>query len=544
MRKFLILLPVILLGLFSCQRKNPSPAAPVKDPDYQKAASFLNRQNDSAFYYFNKVATGSKDSLQIARSYTNMAVIQSGAGDYFGSQESLLMSLKFLDPGKEKNRQCLYATYNELGLTSIDLKNYDAAITFFAQGIRFSKDHTFELIFLNNKALAYQKKGDYTRALALYRAILPQTIQPETYARVLSNMARTQWLARPGYHAAPALLKALAIRQKENDTWGENASYAHLADYYTPTRPDSALLYAGRMYTVALQLRSPDDQLEALQKLIRLVPPNETAEYFTRYTRLNDSLQTARNAARNQFALIRYEVEKNKADNLKLQKDNADNRYQIILQRTLLYGALVLLVAGTVIAWVWNRNTIRRNQLRLSKKVHDQVANGVYRIMTEVEHGKIDKLLLMDELEQVYERSRDISYEGPSDADPDFHQHIAALLTAFATPETKVLLTGNSAALWEKAGGKTRQEVEAILQELMVNMKKHSGAENVIIRFEQTGKQLRIDYLDDGKGLPRNHREGNGLRNTGNRIKAIRGSINFDGNGGKGLHVHISFPMQ
>lgn len=66
------------------------------------------------------------------------------------------------------------------------------------------------------------------------------------------------------------------------------------------------------MFEIAKQLDSPDDQLEALQKLIALEPSEKSKFYFSKYQKINDSLQTARSKAKNQFALIRYETEKEK----------------------------------------------------------------------------------------------------------------------------------------------------------------------------------------------------------------------------------------
>ncbi|NOW98939.1 tetratricopeptide repeat-containing sensor histidine kinase [Mucilaginibacter sp. SG564] len=556
MKKRLFLLLLLVQGLLSCQTKNPPPGKPVKTADYKKAESFLYRQNDSAYYYFNKVVAVSKDSLQIAMAYNNMAVIQSDAGDYFGSQESLATSLRFLDEEKEKNYPCLSSDYNELGVTNVNLKNYEAALPFYDQAIRFTRKEAFKRIFLNNKALALEKKGDYVGALALYRSTISQTPKNgKEYARILSNMARTRWLQRPGYNAAPELLTALRIRQREKDLWGQNASYAHLADYYAMLKPDSAFRYAGEMYRVARLIASPDDQLEALQKLVRLGPPEAIKGYFFRYQQLSDSLQAARNAAKNQFAFIRYDVEKNKADKLKFQRDNTEKKYQLVRQRILLYGLILAVLAGVVFAVFWYRKrkqrleleaqrAISEHQFRTSKKVHDVVANGLYRIMSEIEYQHaIDKEQLLDRIEVLYEQSRDISYEKQSVAEDNFQDQVTALLMAFANAGTKVGMVGNARDIWENVSAPVREEVLHILQELMVNMAKHSQAAHVVVRFAREENKVEIHYADDGLGFPAQVTYGNGLRNTGNRIDHIHGAITFDTSAEKGLQIQVSFPV-
>ncbi|HEY8956262.1 tetratricopeptide repeat-containing sensor histidine kinase [Chitinophaga sp.] len=507
-------------------------------------------KDDSAFYYFNEVVSNSKDSLQIAMAYNGMATIQSGAGDYFGSQENLLTSLSYLNEQKADDRYCISSDYNELGSTSLNLKNYDAAIDYYDRALKFAENDDYKLTFLNNKALAYQKIKAFAQAIAIYDSILSKNKKDEkAFARVLSNRARARWLQDSTYQAAPELNEALQIRIKQDDYWGQNASYAHLSDYYANSHPDSALMYADKMYTIARHLNSPDDEIEALQKLILLGPSQTIRQYYKRYQYLSDSVQTARNTAKNQFALIRYDAEKNKIENLKLQKENADKKVQIIQQRLMIYGAAAAMILGVFLVVIWNRkrkqqmaSRIRDHKLKTSQKVHDVVANGLYRIMTEIEHHPIEKESLLDKIEDMYERSRDISYEQPEITSTDFQAEIAWLLKAFNTDNTRVVTAGNDKGLWEKVGTNIQKEVKHILQELMINMKKHSGASYVGIRFKQSGNQVEIQYTDNGAGLPPAYSFGNGLTNTENRIKNINGEITFT-NVNKGLKIQISFPI-
>ncbi|MXV50331.1 ATP-binding protein [Pedobacter sp. HMF7647] len=550
------MLSALVLVFCSCQKQIP-PVAVKENPDYKKAQSFLYHQNDSAFYYFNKVVSGSKDSLQIAVAYNNMAVIQSEAGDFFGCQESLLSSLGFLNETKKADRTCLASDFNELGLTSLNLKDYDAAIRFHNKASTFSDHKDFQLVIQNNKALAYQKKGSYPQAINLYKTTLGQTKKNSSdYARILSNLARTKWLQTPSYNAAPELQKAMQIRQLKKDTWGLNASYAHLTDFYTTRNPDSALFYARQMFRIATTLDSPDDQLEALQKLIKLAPAKAAQQYFIRYQRLNDSLQTARNAAKNQFALIRYDAEKNKSDNLRLQKDNTEKKFQIVRQRLMLYGILAFLISAATIAVVWYKkrkrrieleaqNAIQEHKLRTSKKVHDVVANGLYRIMTELEYkDQLSKEQLIDEIDALYEQSRDISYDRSSVHSQSFHEKITGLISSFDQPNTKVVIIGNNQQTWSGTSPAMQNEVWCILQELMINMKKHSKASHVTLRFKRETETIFIRYHDDGVGMTENVLLGNGLTNTGNRISVMKGELKFEAGPSNGLWITMSFPLE
>ncbi|MDH7464209.1 tetratricopeptide repeat protein [Chitinophagaceae bacterium 26-R-25] len=520
--------------------------------DFEKGESFMGLRNDSAFYYYNKVAAGSSDSLLMAMANNRMACIQTDAGDYFGSQQSLLLSLKYLSELKQEDRKCLSSDYNELGNTSLGLKNYDEAIKYYDLALKFSSGKPFTRIALNNKAVAYRKKKQYAQAISIYKSIIEESDKSrQEYARILSNLANVKWQRDSNYNAASELQTALHIREKEKDEWGLNASYAHLSDYYLKSHPALALRYGNRMYETAQQLRSPDDELEALQKLIPLSSVENSKHYFARYLYLRDSIQTSRNAAKFQFALIRFEAEKNKADILRLQKENAEKGYQI----TFLVLVVLILVAITVIIITLNRkrkqkiqlkaqNSIRESKLKTSKHVHDVVANGLYQIMVKVQHDdNMDKDVFLDEIEMLYEKSRNISYEQPVTDSVDFSGEIKQLLSSFSAPDIKVLLVGNEKELWAGVGRNVKHELKHVLQELMVNMRKHSSAKNVVVKFDQQEDQLLIQYADDGTGLQPGFSRGNGLRGIENRIDDICGSVTFDTHITKGLKIYIRVPI-
>jgi tetratricopeptide (TPR) repeat protein len=546
---------LLTICFFACRRQSTSPSSIIISPDLQKAESFLDKQNDSAFYYFDKVVTITKDSLQIGMAYNEMAVIQSDAGDYFGAQESLSMSLRFLDQGNEKHYKCLASDYNELGVASIKLQNYRVAPGYFDQALRYSRDQKFRLAIYNNMGFAYQEMNNYPAALRIYTEILPQTTRKKTYARILNNMATSKWRYHPGYNPVPELLKALKIRQDEKDLWGLNSSFTHLADYYTKSRPDSALFYANAMHHVARQIGSPDDELESLGLLIKLDRPKAAKAYFGRYQQLNDSLVIARGAAKNQFALIRYDVERNKTENLRLQKDNAEKKYQLVIRNVLLVAGFVFLIMVTMSGFMWYRKWKKRKEQekqkaildtrrKASKDVHDSLSNDIYLLMKRIKHDQVlDRSWLLKHTELVYKRSRNISYEILADNDAFFSERLGELLKSFGTEETKVSLVGNSPDLWQKVAPNIKLELKYILQELMVNMQKHSRAANVVVKFETRGASRLIIYKDDGIGIPKNAVHQNGLTNTGTRINAIQGQITFGNNDGKGLKIEISFPF-
>ena len=553
---FLFLLSI--LWLFSCRNDKPK-SIKFENVFYDKAIDYRNKnQYDSAFLYFIKAKDyylQQKDSLGIGKSMSNMGYILLNNKDYLGAQDLSINAVAYFDTLKLDHYKNLQFAYNNLGIATEHLANYDEAILFYQRALKYSKDDIISNVLRNNIANIHRRQNDYNKAVYIYNEILKQNIDSIQYARVLSNLAYTKWLQNNNYQAIPQLQKALKIRETRQDNEGLNASFAHLSDYYANKNPDSSAAYAAKMYQIANINRSPFDQIQALQKLIKSSPANQAKTYFLRYQNLVDSVQIANNKSKNQFALIRYEVEKNKAENLTLQKENAEKKYQIAKREVILVGTLLLGAAGAMIALIWYRKrkqkielqaqqAIQESRLKTSKKVHDVVANGLYRIMAEVENQKaVEKEDLLDKIEELYEKSRDISYDDLHVDEANFNEKIAELIKSFATDDVKVLIVGNDVELWKSVNVNTKYELKQVLQELMVNMKRHSQANNALVKFEIQHQKLNIAYKDNGIGLPKTLKFNNGLRNTGNRINGIAGTIIFDNEVDKGTLIKITVPL-
>jgi pentatricopeptide repeat protein len=544
---------IIIIFCYACS--NPPQVEKPKNPNFEKAYQFRDEgKKDSAFIYFDRAKDDflqERDSLRIAVSILNMGIIATDQGDYFGGQEFSLNAFSYFDEKNPDHFVYISSNYNNLGIASHELKQFRKAVEFYNKSLEFKPDSAWILVTKNNMANSYRKNGDLKAALAIYDEILSQDKIPEDHAMILSNYAYSKWVNNPNYNASTELREALSIRKELKHILGQSTSYDHLTDYYLNSRPDSALYFAKLRHDLIKNVNSPDDRLLALQKLIPLIDEQNSKKYFAQYRQLADSTQTVRNNAKNQFALIRYETEKHKANNLLLQRESTIRAIWII-------SLSLLLVGGSFLSIIWykkrkkrleleSQNAIQEGQLKTSKKVHDVVANGIYQIMTEIENNKnIDQEQILDKMESLYERSRDISYDvlASNEHQSNFENAIHQLLVSFASEETKVFILGNIKETWKHLSQDDYFEIKQVLQELMVNMKKHSKATQVAIRFELTHEKLNIFYTDNGIGVPEGIKFKNGLTNTGNRINSINGNINFGTSISGGLNVQLMIPIK
>lgn len=547
----------LLLILVCCREKQVVPEEFVfpSSPEFEKATKlYPTHPSDSAFVLFSNISETSNDSLLRATAFTYMAIIQSNAGDYFGAQESALAGLHLLDEQNINHRYCFSSLFNELGRSSNSMENYESAVFYYLKAIPLQTDTGYALKLKNNLAVAYRNLGRYTDAISMLEEVA-RAMDPDDrfYPIVVSNLAHTRWKANPEYYPVPEYLHILQRQQKENDWYGMNGTYKHLSEYYENHSSDSVLFYTRLWLRAAKEFDSAKDRQMALKRLSLLTSSQEAKSYFTQYTELDDSLQRARYNNSNQFAIIRYEAARYKAENLSLSEENAAKALHILRQQIILIAS-VLLALGVII-WFSRRsrkkrkrieleaqNAIRESQLKTSQKVHDVVANGLYRIMSEVEHQpELKKEQLLDQIEMLYEKSRDISYDNKASGKQS-KDRITELVSAFNTPHTRILLVGVNDIPWQDYAASILQTVETVLQELLVNMAKHSEAKNVAIRFQQKSGELSFLYTDDGKGLPPDFKKGNGIQNTENRILQMGGRIIFTQRQPTGLSVQINLP--
>ena len=187
---------------------------------------------------------------------------------------------------------------------------------------------------------------------------------------------------------------------------------------------------------------------------------------------------------------------------------------------------------------------IQRTENRMSKKIHDELANGIYQVMDQVQLDPQQEAV-GNQLYTLYTRARDLSRDyAPIDTTTDYSQTLEQLLSQYKGLKTKLILSGLQETPWGRLSTFQKETLYRVLQELMVNMKKHSAATMVALRFEANPKYLIIQYTDNGKGADFiNAKRGLGLAHVENRMENIKGQITFESKPGEGFVARINIPI-
>lgn len=96
------------------------------------------------------------------------------------------------------------------------------------------------------------------------------------------------------------------------------------------------------------------------------------------------------------------------------------------------------------------------------------------------------------------------------------------------------------------------REILRIVQEGLVNVRKHSGARHALVRLASTGKNWSLTVEDDGKGFPfagrYNHEQmeesGKGPMIIKERVGLIAGELTVESNPGQGTRLEVTVPRE
>ncbi|CAM3104945.1 Tetratricopeptide repeat-containing protein [Flavobacterium frigoris] len=525
---------------------------------------YCNQQYDSSYYYYNQAkyaAEIKKDTSRTIHSLGWMAQIQQNQGDYTGSEITSTEALPYI----ENSNSYPYGQTNiyiVLGNNYLNTFDNDNAIFYFKKAINSKTDEVIKAGIINNISIAYAQKGDYQKAIEI---LLPLTLKkeiindPKIYSQTLSNIGyiynKTNNSKAINFH-----LKSLKISLKSKEVLGIASSYYNLSNYYKERNPNLAIKYGTIAYQEATKLNSVDDRLGCLKLLIEITKGSQLKKYSVKYVKINDSITKVRQQAKNQFAKMKYDSKKEKEEILNLKAQKAENALELQLQKSTTLNlyvivGIILTITGFIYFYLIEKSKREKSktsydtEVRIAKKLHDELANDVYQTMVFAEtqdlSSSYNKEMLLDNLDTIYSRTRNISKENSFiPMGPDFISSLQEMISGFDTEYVNILIYGVDTINWSTIIDIKKITIYRVLQEFLINMKKHSEASLVVLSFKKYENNLQLDYTDNGVGAAIEKLNlKNGLQNVENRILAIKGTITFDTKPGKGFKSSITFPL-
>ncbi|MGK0322086.1 MAG: tetratricopeptide (TPR) repeat protein [Psychroserpens sp.] len=478
-----------------------------------------------------------------------LADVQRKLGAIYDTEKTLIEALVLIDETKESilTQQNKISIYNHLGIVSRELLRFDNAINYYNNVLELSITSIDTAKVYGNIGRVYLELDNKEFAIIEYEKALNKAINSNVFgdnlirdkelliARLYDNLGDIKSkLELSG--ALEYLEKGLEIRKKYNYEQGIISSYINLSNHYY--KNDKPMLY-NRFTEEALRIA---DNSKSAKYKKAVITDMINHGYFSRskeYVAIVDSMTITDKINSNKYSEAKYNYNKKEKE---LQESEFDKKRQKNIY--IFFGILVLL--GSVFIYFLIKTKHKKDKLqqvfntesRISKKVHDEIANDVFQVMTKLQSTKSNDELI-DDIEQIYIKTRDISKEHSLiDLEGDFQDILSDLILSFNDADTNVIAKGVSKVDWNLISDIKRITIFKVLQELLINMKKHSEAEIVVLAFETNRKTIGINCSDNGKGC--DLKKGSGLQNVENRIASIKGTITFDSELNKGFKTKIT----
>ncbi len=524
---------------------------------------FKNTKYDSSYYYFNKAKSlcdVKKDTTKIIYSILKLAYIEQYQGNYSGSETTILEAFPFLKNNPNPNHH--WALYNIMGHNYLQTLDYKLALHYYNLALNFKTNQFRKSCIKNNIALTHMETHNYKKAVQI---LLPLTSQKdvindiEIFSIILDNLGYSYYKVK-NQKGINYMNQSLKIRKQSNNDLGLTRSYIHLSEYYQKSNSKLANKYAQLAYEKATIVNNADDRLESLKLMIQNNSKNQLKKYSLNYIQISDSLAKARQKAKNQFAKIKYDSKKDKEENLKLKTQKAETALELEKQknRNLILNFLVITgILSTIFLYYFLKAINKKEKIqtsydtetRIAKKLHDELANDVYHTMAFAETQDLstsqNKESLLNNLDTIYSRTRNISKENSAiDTGPKYIEGLKEMMSGFNTCSITILANGMDSIDWNALDRNKKIIVYRVIQELLVNMKKHSQCSLAVITFKKRENKLQIDYSDNGLGAALDKiNSRNGLQNVENRILSINGTITFDTKSTKGFKTSFVIPV-
>ncbi|GAA4301567.1 tetratricopeptide repeat-containing sensor histidine kinase [Aestuariibaculum suncheonense] len=553
-KEFLLLLLTWIFGVigFKIEAQQTQDSTQI----YYNAITEFKDVNLSAkaFDFFQKKVNNALENNKPVKAAYNLELIafaQYRMGFFDESEQFIIQALKLLD-GSESNSQTQglrERLFNQLGMIYRNLKDYENSNKYFKKALALNQNPENIIAIKTNIANNFADQEDYKKAVEVLEPLYEEAINIEDVdIKVVFIDNLGYYKTKIGDDSGEVLMNtALNLRTKRQMLTGLFSSYWHLSLLYLDRNDKvKAKRFIDSLEVIGNKIGTPSYQLEVLKLKLDLANNPD----FKAYVDLKEAIANEHFARENKFAAIKYNVTEKekelqeKEQKLKISELEKEKEKNLKLFYLAL-GLLVVFISGfllMVLRIKHRKDKVKQvylTEARISKKVHDEVANDVYQIMSKLQSTPQVNDDILDNLEAIYSKTRDISKENSAiDLKENFLNILKDLLQGYSNSSVNIITKGISQVEWEQVDDIKKMTLYRVLQELMVNMKKHSQASNVVLSFKYENNKIQIAYTDNGLGC--NLLKGTGMQNMENRIHSINGTIIFESEAGRGFKSKIT----
>jgi two-component system, NarL family, sensor kinase len=514
-----------------------------------------------------------EDSIGIANILYQKGVVLSLQGNYESSLKEYYKVLSIYESLKDSTSMGF--TLNSIGIVYKNLKKYPQAIE---NSLKAQAIHE-KLNDLNNLANVYNSLGSiyaeqlkYDQALDYFNKTLAIDIQNENNWGIAFNHRDigTLLVEKGEYEKALTHLnKAYKIQVKYDfeaemaETLAKISSvYLELGDY----NKSHIYLKKGFQHITSSKKVFRDLHFQSYKLYDKIGDPKQALYHHKKYMTYKDSIFNDENIKNINTLEIQFETQKKDNEIIKQQLQIEQNKNDLQKRKTqynYMTGSTIFLLIASILGWfIFQQRQKRKNQeivtlkrehqiktleslmegeekerFRIAKELHDGVNGDLSAIkfklstLLEMNNKVIKEAIVMidDSCKQVRAISHNLvppSLEGFNllETTQDYCNNLDAV------HPIKILFQHIGIA--DPLAKNAEINIFRIIQELVTNSIKHSGANEINVQISNRKDTVQITVEDNGKGFDRNavNAQGIGLNNIDSRVDYLQATLDLISN--------------
>jgi signal transduction histidine kinase len=565
----------------------------AKYHQYKALFSKINFKTDSAYYHYYTSLGFSKrlkDSMEIGFRYLGIASLQRQNQDWIGAETSLIETLKYLEPFTNDDNADMYmyvkSAYNILGLISFERKRYEESLKYYRKALELNEKVVNKgrkekgyLYLINNIGVTYMNMNNYEKAIEYFKEGLAfENIKenyPSNYGLFLENFTESSFNLGRYDDVLKNYNEVIDIRLKNGNLFDLSAVHINILDFYLKTgNLGKAKEHGLKALDYAKKSGNNRYILKSYYGLSKVSNDKESNNYLDKYIQLSDSLQVAERDTKNQFARISFETEKKEKENAILTAENQSKELEILTQKqqkTWGWFLAIFSLLGLGISILFfnlkkrqaaftaelDKVRVANNERdRIAQELHDGILGRLFGTrfglgFLPVGGGKEEEEKygqLLDELQDIEKEIREVSHKlsyTPSSSSENFNTVINELINEKSTiADLNYKIDIAKEINWDIIQKDIKTDIYRILQEALQNIIKHAKASSTSIAIQELGNKILLEIEDNGVGFNTDENAaGIGFKNMETRVNKLKGTFSVESSKGKGTNISVQIPI-
>lgn len=538
----------------------------------EKAHTFWDAEKgDSAYFYFNKTQLLCEPKEDYADYYVEslnyITEILQRHGDYYEVETTLVKALPYLD--KTTNVKHAVNAYTFMAYNYHSTYDYEKALYYHKKALKKAFSTFRKSRIISEIAFVYMEEGKYQEAIDLLEPIawlnIEDKITPKNtgYQRTakLYNLGLSYlYLGGHKQEAFDCFNESLKVALTLNDDYELITSYYAFYKYYKKyNNPALKKINIEKAYYYAKKSKSKTNEISMLGYLIEADNATTSKKHFKVYSRMLDSLIVSRKKAKNQFADIIYNSQKDKDENLELKNLKVENELKLQRQKNRSYISYTV-ISISIISLVFIvfyltkkgkreiANEVFKNEMRISEKLQLELEKDIDKILlftvkSDLKKGE-NKEKLLSHLSNIYSITRNISREnGEILTNENFEIELKEMISGYTTSNLNIIINGLNSLSLSKIDRVKKITLFRVVQEIFDQAKIISNASLASITFKKNERTIAITYADNCIKIQDDINLNKKFANIENRLKPVRGTFNVALNPNQGFKVFVKLPI-